>query len=186
MDIRLDRAPRYLGGLQDVFLAAPRAALTVMMWRCVEEPLDPISSARSQRYAGRWHHPAETQALYTAATDAVAIVEAADHLRPGIDPVTFRVAHLRITGQQVVRLDDVAARLPWPISHLLDEGAGYARAILVGTAACRAGVDVLIVPSAQASQYACAVCFTRHAARVEVVSSYVRRFTREELAAIPI
>jgi len=31
VDIRLDRAPRYLGGLQDVFLTAPRGDLTLMI-----------------------------------------------------------------------------------------------------------------------------------------------------------
>ncbi len=158
----------------EVFSNALLAAATFNMWRCVEVPpspnvrRSPIDSNRSRSYAGRWHHPAESEALYTAAAQDIAIIEAAAHLRPGDDPITFEIAQLRIGGQQTTRLRDVSPQLRWPIHHLLEDGRGYIRAIFVGTAACRAGVDVLIVPSAQVPQVECAVCYMRHAPVIQV------------------
>jgi len=187
VNIRLDRAPQYLGGLLEVFRNAPHTAATFTMWRCIQVPpspaarRSPIDSSRSREYAGRWHHPAESEALYTAATQDIALIEATVHLRPGEDPITFRIAQLRISGQHTLRLADLAPQLRWPIDHLLGDGKGYIRAIFVGTAACRAGVDVLIVPSAQAPQTDCAVCYMRHAPTIEVVHSTDRSFTRGEL-----
>jgi len=119
--------------------------------------------------------------LYTAAAQPIALIEAVTHLRPGDDPITFEIAQLRISGQHTIRLRDLSPQLRWTVDHLLEDGKGYIRAIFVGTAACRAGVDILIVPSAQAPQTDCAVCYMRHAPTIEVVHSTVRPFTRREL-----
>ncbi len=165
-------------------------AATFTMWRCVEVPpspkarRNPTDSSRSRGYAGRWHHPAESEALYTAAAQDIAIIEAAAHLRPADDPITFEIAQLCISGQHIVRLRDVSPQLRWPIDHLLEDGKGYIRAIFVGTAACRAGVDVLIVPSAQVSKAECAVCYVRHAPKIAVIHSTVRIFTQRELGEL--
>ena len=61
--------------------------------------------------------------------------------------------------------------VPWPPEHLLEDGRGYLRAILVGTMACRTGVDVLLVPSARDPNTTCAVCFLRHRPTIEVRST---------------
>lgn len=128
-----------------------------------------MDASRSGRYAGRWHHPAESLALYTASTRRTAMEEAQDLRLPGLYPVT--VAQLAITGKLVVLLSELADRLPWPLEHLLEDGRGYLRAILVGTMACRTGVDVLLVPSARDPNTTCAVCFLRHRPTIEVRST---------------
>lgn len=139
------------------------------MWRVVDADRSPTDASRSARYAGRWHHPAESLAVYTASTRAAAIEEARDLRLPGVYPVT--VAHLAISDRRVISLPDVADRLRWPLAHLLEDGRGYFRAILVGTMACRAGVDVLMVPSARDPGADCAVCFMRHRPTIEVMST---------------
>src|SRR5207253_9417059 len=100
------------------------------MWRCIEVPPNPtvrrspIGSSRSRGYAGRWHHPAESEALYTAAAQPIALIEAVTHLRPGDDPITFEIAQLRISGQHTIRLRDLSPQLRWTVGHLLEDGKG--------------------------------------------------------------
>lgn len=105
------------------------------MWRVVDAGRSPTDASRSARYAGRWHHPAESLALYTASTRAVGMEEARDLRLSSVYPVT--VAQLVIGGQRVVSLADVVDRLQWSLAHLLEDGRGYSRAILVGMMACR-------------------------------------------------
>ncbi|GEM_PF-5772935 len=153
-----------------MFADAPSAAATLTMYRCVEASRSPADASRSATYAGRWHHPAESLALYAADDPDLSIAEWAGHVRPGVQEADVSIGHLSIVGARVVRLADVAAHLRWPVGHLLDDGVGYMRAILVGTAACRAGVDVLLVPSAANPARLCAVCYMRHRPRIGVVA----------------
>ena len=110
---------------------------------------------------------AETLVLYTAETRGLAMSEAAEHFPPGDTPVT--VTELQLSGKRVLRLESVADTLRWPLAHLLDDGRGYMRAILVGTEACRAGIDILVVPSAVDPRLHCAVCFMRHRPQIAIV-----------------
>ena len=174
MNIDLARAPRPHLRLRAVLGAAPASVETLTMWRCVPdisvgERRSPRDAKRSATYAGRWHHPAETLALYTAETRGLAMSEAAAHFPPGDTPVT--VAELQLSGKRVLRLESVAGSLRWPLAHLLDDGRGYLRAILVGTEACRAGIDILVVPSAVDLRLHCAVCFMRHRPRITILRS---------------
>ena len=174
MNIDLARAPRPHVRLRAILGAATMVAETLTMWRCVpevpeEQPRLPTDASRSATYAGRWHHPAETLALYTAETRDLAMMESAEHFPPGDTRVT--VAELQLSGKHVARLESVAGRLPWPLVHLLDDGRGYLRAILVGTEACRAGIDILVVPSAADHRLHCAVCFIRNNPRIKTLRS---------------
>lgn len=144
------------------------------MWQCVpnipgEEPRSPTDGNKSAAYAGRWHHPAETLALYKAETRGLAMSEAAEHFLPGHTPVT--VAELQLFGKRLLRLESVADDLRWSLAHLLDDGRGYLRAVLVGTEACRAGIDILVVPSAVDPRLHCAVCFMRHRPQITILRS---------------
>jgi hypothetical protein len=95
--------------------------------------------------------------------------EASEHFPPGDTPVT--VAELQLSGKRVLRLESVADDLRWSLAHLLDDGRGYLRAILVGTEACRAGIDILEVPSASDPRLHCAVCFMRHRPQITILRS---------------
>lgn len=131
MNIDLARAPRLHLRLRAVLGAAPATVEMLTMWRCVpdvpgEERRTPTDAQRSAAYAGRWHHPAETLALYTAETRGLAMSEAAEHFLPGDTPVT--VAELQLSGKRVLRLGSAADSLRWPLAHLLDDGRDtYAR-----------------------------------------------------------
>ena len=161
----LTRPVRNLEPMLEVFRLAPRRAATLHMWRCVIPPdRSACDPSRSGGYAGRWHHPADSEALYSAATEDVASLEAMDRRLPGVYPA--KMAPLEISGRAVLRLANVADRLRWPLEHLLSDGLGYARAIIVGVMACRAGVDVLIVPSARRPDVDVAVCYMRHAPQI--------------------
>jgi len=67
-----------------------------------------------------------------------------------------------------VVLREIVHKLPWTLEHLLADGLGYARAIVVGTMACRTGVDILVVPSARQPTIDVAVCFMVHRPSIRV------------------
>ena len=167
----LDRRVRNLERVLEVFRLAPRRDMILYMWRCVVPADWPANDAsRSRNYAGRWHHPADSEALYCAATPELATAEATDRRLPGVYQATM--APLELHGRQVVRLEDVASRLPWSLEHLLSDGLGYARAILVGVMACRTGIDILVAPSARQRGAEIAVCFMKHDPFITVGDGY--------------
>jgi len=97
----LHRPVRNLESVLEVFRLARRHRQTLETWRCVIPPdWPPADARRSARYAGRWHHPADSEALYSAGTSAVASEEATDRLLPGTYLATL--ARLELRGSQVV------------------------------------------------------------------------------------
>jgi len=163
----LHRPVRNLESVLEVFHLARRHRQTLETWRCaIPADWPPADASRSARYAGRWHHPADSEALYSAGTSAVASEEATDRLLPGTYLATL--ARLELRGSQVVFLREVVHKLPWTLDHLLADGLGYARAIVVGTMACRTGVDILVVPSARQPTIDVAVCFMVHQPSIRV------------------
>ena len=146
------RLARALGGVRLV-----PAHLNV--WRAVVAGRDPRDASRSALYAGRWHDPRVSLALYTAEDDATAVAELRHRLPAGHE-VVLEVREFTLVIPQLLDLTnlDVVAMLPVRLARCLDDTPlALRRGAVLGGAAFRVGADAIRAPSVRGP--AACVCF---------------------------
>lgn len=129
------------------------------VWRAVIRGQDPRDASHSRSYAGRWHDPRLTPALYTSEDQATAIAEKRHYLPAG-EPFVLEVREFTLTLPRLLDLADptVAEQLPMRFARCLEDSqVALRRGAILGGAAFRVGVDAVRAPSMRGPG-AC-VCF---------------------------